>query len=70
MSTEQTTSAQQPAPQADLTRQAQSQQWREIGIASVAAAAHQASDKHAAELKAASGANRVVTLRDIEHFAA
>ncbi|MFG1477296.1 hypothetical protein V5F53_01365 [Xanthobacter sp. V4C-4] len=70
MSTEQPSSTQQPAPQADLTRQAQSKQWREIGIASVAAAAHQASEKHAAEAKAANGANRVVTLRDIDYFAA
>ncbi|MFG1403231.1 hypothetical protein [Xanthobacter sediminis] len=66
MSTEQTSSAQQPAPKADLKNQ--SQQWREIGIASVAAAAHQTSDKRAAASNSA--ARRVVTLRDIDHFAA
>ncbi|WP_454914799.1 hypothetical protein [Xanthobacter sediminis] len=70
MSTEHPSSAQQPAPQADPTRQAQSQQWREIGIASVAAAAQQASEKHAAEHKASGAANRIVTLRDIDYFAA
>lgn len=68
MSTEQTSSAHQPAPQADLKRQSQSQQWREIAIASVAAAAHQNSDKRAAAQTAAAG--RIVTLRDIDHFAA
>ena len=68
MSTEQTSSAHQPAPQADLKRQSQSQQWREIGIASVAAAAHQTSDKRTGAQN--TGAGRVVTLRDIDHFAA
>lgn len=66
MSTEQSSSAPQSAPSADLKRQAQSKQWREIGIASVAAAAQQTSDK-----KAAAGTpNRVVTLRDLDYFAA
>lgn len=53
-------------------QQAQSQQatkWGEIGISAVAAAAQQASEKRAAELKAAGAANRVVTLRDIDYFA-
>lgn len=70
MSTEHPSSTQPPAPQADLTRQAQSQQWRDIGIASVAAAAQQTSEKHTAEAKAAGTAKRIVTLRDIDHFAA
>ncbi|MFG1394233.1 hypothetical protein [Xanthobacter agilis] len=70
MSTEQSSSALQPAPQSDLKQQAQSQQWREIGIASVAAAAQQTSEKRAADAKAAGATNRVVTLRDIDYFAA
>jgi hypothetical protein len=43
-------------------------QWGAIGISAVAAAAHQSSDKRAAEMKNAE--KRVVTLRDIEYFAA
>jgi len=44
----------------------QSGQWHEIGISAVAAAARQASDKSAQ----AKLANKVVTLRDIDHLAA
>lgn len=54
----------------DLARQAQSQQWREIGISAVAAAAQQNSDKRQGEAKAAGEPNKVVTLRDIDFLAA
>ncbi len=45
----------------------QSEQWREIGITAVAAAA-----RYAGQAKSTAGAEpkKVVTLRDIEHFAA
>lgn len=70
MSTQQSSQGLNPEVAADLKRQAQSQQWRDIGISAVAAAAQQASDKRAAELKAAAGAERIVTLKDIDHLAA
>lgn len=69
MSTEQPSSAQAQRPQADLKRQTQSNQWREIGISAVAAAAKQTSEKQATEAKAAGATNRVVTLRDIDYLA-
>lgn len=58
--------------ESDLKRMAQNQQWRDIGISAVAAAAQQASEKRAAEAeaKAAGEPNRVVTLRDIDFLAA
>ncbi|MFG1348214.1 hypothetical protein [Xanthobacter autotrophicus] len=56
--------------ESDLKRMAQNQQWREIGISAVAAAAHQASEKRIAEVKAAGEPNRVVTLKDIDFLAA
>lgn len=59
-----------PQTESELKRQTQSRQWREIGISAVAAAAQQASQKHEAELKNAAQPNRVVTLRDIDYFAA
>lgn len=59
-----------PREESDLKRTAQSQQWRDIGISAVAAAAQQASDKKAAEAKAAAQANKVVTLKDIDFLAA
>lgn len=55
--------------ESDLKRTAQSQQWKDIGISAVAAAAQQTSDKRANEAKATE-ANRVVTLRDIDFLAA
>ena len=58
-----------PREDSDLKRTAQSQQWRDIGISAVAAAAQQASDKKAVEAKAAQ-ANKVVTLKDIDFLAA
>lgn len=71
MSTEQSSQGLSPRSQSDLTRQSQTQQWREIGISAVAAAAQQASDKHAADVKAAvASAGQVVTLKDIDHLAA
>jgi len=69
MSTEQSSSTQPTRSEAEMKRQAQSNQWREIGISAVAAAAQQTSDKRAAELKASGSTDRVVTIRDIEHFA-
>lgn len=69
MSTGQPSQELSPRVEADVKRQAQSTQWREIGISAVAAAAQQASEKRAAQ--AASGEPaRVVTLKDIEHLAA
>lgn len=59
-----------PREESDLKRTAQSQQWRDIGISAVAAAAQQASDKKAIEAKAAAEANKVVTLKDIDFLAA
>lgn len=49
----------------------QGQQWRDIGISAVAAAASQASDKRTKDAKSAAGeAHPIVTIRDIEHLAA
>ncbi|MGR7994746.1 MULTISPECIES: hypothetical protein [unclassified Xanthobacter] len=59
-----------PETESELKRQAQSQQWRAIGISAVAAAAEQAAKKTEAELQAAAKTNRIVTLRDIDYFAA
>lgn len=62
-----------PLAESDLKRTAQSQQWREIGISAVAAAAHQASEKRPAEeavAKVGGEPNRVVTLKDIDFLAA
>ena len=70
MSTEQPSQALSTRVESDLARQTQTQQWREIGISAVAAAAKQASEKHAAEVKASGQPNKVVTLRDIDHLAA
>jgi hypothetical protein len=56
--------------ESDLKRMAQNQQWREIGISAVAAAAQQASEKRIAEVKGGGEPNRVVTLRDIDFLAA
>ncbi len=68
MSTEHS-QAQQVRAAADHKRQGQDQQWRDIGISAVAAAARQAS-----ELKTNTAATtpshlgkRIVTLRDIDH---
>ncbi|MFG1301142.1 hypothetical protein V5F49_15220 [Xanthobacter sp. V3C-3] len=70
MSTEQPTKELSARAESDLQRQAQSKQWREIGISAVAAAAQQASEKRTAEAKGANGENRVVTLKDIDFLAA
>ncbi|MEP9355240.1 hypothetical protein ABLE93_16755 [Xanthobacter sp. KR7-65] len=59
-----------PRAESDLKRTAQSQQWRDIGISAVAAAAHQASEKRAADVKASGEPNRIVTLKDIDFLAA
>lgn len=48
----------------------QTQQWRDIGISAVAAAARQASEKHADDMKPAGEPGKIVTLRDIDHLAA
>lgn len=56
--------------ESDLKRQAQSGQWREIGISAVAAAAQQASEKRLTETSGNSEPRRVVTLRDIDFLAA
>ncbi|MFS8037081.1 hypothetical protein ACI7BZ_08965 [Xanthobacter sp. AM11] len=58
--------------ESDLKRQAQSGQWRDIGISAVAAAAQQASEKRLAQAAGVSAGepNRVVTLKDIDHLAA
>lgn len=69
MSTEQTSQASRLA--IDTVRQpqtAQSQQWREIGISAVAAAAKQASERRETSTPAEPG--KVVTLRDIDFLAA
>lgn len=67
MSTEQS-QALQARKEADHKRQAQDQQWREIGISAVAAAARQASQKAAttAATTPAQLGKRIVTLRDID----
>ncbi|MFG1345595.1 hypothetical protein V5F59_11935 [Xanthobacter autotrophicus DSM 431] len=69
MSAEQPSQGLSTRVESDLKRTAQSQQWRDIGISAVAAAAQQASDKRATEAKAAE-ANRIVTLKDIDFLAA
>lgn len=56
--------------ESDLKRMAQNQQWREIGISAVAAAAQQASEKRVIEGKGGGEPNRVVTLKDIDFLAA
>lgn len=68
MSTEQPSQGLSTRVESDLSRQTQSQQWRDIGISSVAAAARQVSEKR--DTDAATGEKRVVTLRDIDHLAA
>ncbi|MEP9349921.1 hypothetical protein [Xanthobacter sp. KR7-225] len=70
MSTEQPSQGLSQRREAELKRaQAQqASQWGAIGISAVAAAAHQSSDKRAAEAEGAQ--KRIVTLRDIEYFAA
>lgn len=70
MSTTQSSSGLQTTNEKDLTQQAQKNQWREIGIASVAAAAQQASTARASTVGTAGAEKRVVTLRDIDHFVA
>lgn len=70
MSTNHPSSTQQAPVQDDLKRQAQAQQWRQIGIASVAAAAQQSSAQRDAAATPPSGERRIVTLRDIDYFAA
>lgn len=70
MSTEQPSQGLSTRVESDLKRQAQTQQWRDIGISAVAAAAQQASDKRIAEAKGGGQPNRVVTLKDIDHLAA
>jgi len=71
MSTEQPSQGLSQRSESDLTlTKAQAPKWGEIGISAVAAAAHQTSEKRAAEMKAAATPNRVVTLRDIDYFAA
>ncbi|MBS9477186.1 hypothetical protein [Ancylobacter radicis] len=70
-----------PAPQGRPSdrwdRSEQSAHWREIGISAVAAAARYASDKKTVSDAPAMGAARtdgaeakIVTLRDVEYFAA
>lgn len=55
-------------------RSQQSAHWREIGISAVAAAALYSSDKPAVDVPAKGDAKaedaKVVTIRDIEYFAA
>lgn len=68
MSTEQP--SQGTRVEADLKRQAQSGQWRDIGISAVAAAAQQASEKRLAETASEAEPKRIVTLRDIDFLAA
>lgn len=56
-------------------RSQQSAHWREIGISAVAAAARYATTKSSAPVAPATGEAqaenvKVVTIRDIEHFAA
>ena len=71
MSTEQPSQGLSQRTDADPTYSAaQKAQWGQIGISAVAAAAHQTSDKRQAELKANGTPQRVVTLRDIDYFAA
>ena len=70
MSTDQPSQGLSQRSEAELKR-AQAQQvpqWGAIGISAVAAAAHQSSEKRATEMKNAE--KRIVTLRDIEYFAA
>lgn len=69
MSTEQPSQGLSTRVESDLGRQSQSQQWRDIGISSVAAAALQVSGKREADATAGEQ-KRVVTLRDIDHLAA
>ncbi|MDI4655780.1 hypothetical protein [Xanthobacter autotrophicus] len=70
MSTAQPSQGLSTRVESDLKRMAQNQQWREIGISAVAAAAQQASEKRVAEVKGGGEPNRVVTLRDIDFLAA
>ncbi|MCG5234548.1 hypothetical protein [Xanthobacter oligotrophicus] len=70
MSTAQPSQGLSTRVESDLKRMAQNQQWREIGISAVAAAAQQTSEKRVAEAKAAGEPNRIVTLRDIDFLAA
>lgn len=70
MSTAQPSQGLSTRVESDLKRMAQNQQWREIGISAVAAAAQQASEKRVGEAKASGEPNRVVTLRDIDFLAA
>ncbi|QFR34528.1 hypothetical protein [Ancylobacter sp. TS-1] len=77
MSTEESP-APQSRPSERWERSQQASQWREIGISAVAAAARYASDKKTvSDAPVATGAARtedaeakVVTLRDVEYFAA
>lgn len=72
MSTEQPSQGLSQRNESDPTfSAAQKAKWGEIGISAVAAAAHQTSEKRQAELNKANGApQRIVTLRDIDYFAA
>jgi len=61
-------------PGSERQQRSQTEQWREIGIAAVAAAARYSFDKPAVELPAKGETQaedaKVVTIRDIEYFAA
>ena len=70
MSTEHPSQGLSQRNESDPHTKAQAPKWGEIGISAVAAAAHQTSDKRASDLKAVGAPNRVVTLRDIDYFAA
>lgn len=69
MSNAQPAPEQSPRAEAEKNRYgAQTAQWREIGIAAVAAGARYAGE--AKQTKSAGEPNKVVTLRDIDHLAA
>ncbi|MGE4373340.1 MAG: hypothetical protein AB7E29_10680 [Xanthobacter sp.] len=78
MSTQQSSQAQPQRFENDPTRQAQSQQWQNIGIPAVAAAARQVGAQHAGHSATPSSVTpksvggvapkRIVTLREIDHL--